>query len=74
MRYDEIQVKLFLDYFIHKKILLFGEVVYSIGKNPWQYNYNTKIQTDKNPVYTPTKNYPIFVLGIAYRVRLDLEN
>lgn len=73
VRYDEIQLKLFVDCFVYKKILLFGEVGYTLGKNPWQYTYNTKDETFRNPVYTPLKNYPIFNIGIAYRVRLDLE-
>lgn len=73
VRYNEIQLKLFVDYFIYKKVLIFGELGYSLGKNPWQYTYNTKIETLRNPVYTPLKSYPIFNIGVAYRIRLDLE-
>ena len=73
VRYDEMQVKLFVDCFVAPKILVFGEVGYSIGKNPWQYAYNTKDVTYVNPVFTPLKSYPVFNIGIAYRVRLDLE-
>ena len=73
VRYNEIQLKLFLDYFIYKKVLIFGELGYSVGKSPWQYTYNTKIETLRNPVYTPLKSYPVFNIGVAYRIRLDLE-
>lgn len=73
VRYNEIQLKLFVDYFIYKKVLIFGELGYSVGKSPWQYTYNTKIETLSNPVYTPLKSYPIFNIGVAYRIRLDIE-
>jgi hypothetical protein len=73
VRYNEMQLKLFLDCFVYKNFLMFAEVGYSLGKNPLQYNYNTKNETLQNTVYTPMNNYPIFNLGIAYRVRLDLE-
>jgi len=73
VRYDEMQVKLFLDFFAYKKILVFAEAGYSIGKSPLQYKSGTEIQTRFNPVYTPLKSYPIFNVGLAYRVRLDLE-
>lgn len=73
IRYDEQQVKLFIDYFVYKKILLFAEVGYSTDSNPLQYTYGAKDLTYVNPVYTTLKNYPVFNFGIAYRVRLDLE-
>lgn len=73
VRYNEIQLKLFVDFFVHKKILVFGEIGYSLGKNPLQFTYNTKLETSSNPVYTPLKNSPVFNVGVAYRIRLDLE-
>lgn len=74
VRYDEMQLKLFVDYFLYKKILLFGEAGYSLGKNPLQYSYNTKDETWVNPVFTPVKNGFIFNVGIAYRLRFDLSH
>jgi outer membrane receptor protein involved in Fe transport len=75
VRYDEQQIKLFLDCFVYKKIMLFAEVGYSVGKNPLGfYNGSKKDINYNNPVYTPLKSYPVFNFGIAYRVRLDLEN
>ncbi|MDO9186638.1 MAG: DUF6268 family outer membrane beta-barrel protein [Bacteroidia bacterium] len=73
VRFNEIQLKLFVDYFIYKKVLIFGELGYSLGKSPWQYTYNSKIETLRNPVYTPLKSYPVFNIGVAYRIRLDIE-
>ncbi|MES2591118.1 MAG: DUF6268 family outer membrane beta-barrel protein [Bacteroidota bacterium] len=73
VRYNEIQLKLFADCFVYKKILVFGEVGYSIGRSPWQYTYNTKKETLRNPIYNPMKNYLVFNAGVAYRIRFDLE-
>jgi len=73
VRYDEAQVKLFIDCFVVPKVVVFAEAGYSIGKNPWQYVYNTKDPVVYNPVYAPMKPYPIFNFGIAYRIRFDLE-
>lgn len=73
VRYNEMQLKMFIDCFVYKKVLVFGELGYSIGKNPWQFTYNSKNETFRNPVYTPLKSYPIINIGIAYRIRLDLE-
>lgn len=72
VRYDEQQVKLFVDWFVYKKILLFAEAGYSTSRNPLQYTYGTKNLTYVNPVFTPLKSYPVFNVGIAFRVRTDL--
>lgn len=73
VRYDEMQVKFFVDCFVAPKILVFGEVGYSIGKSPWQYKYNTKDVAAAPPLFTAIKSYPTFNIGVAYRVRLDLK-
>ncbi len=73
VRYNEIILKLFIDYFAYKKVLVFGELGYSLGKNPLQYSYNTQRETYRNPVYTPLKSYPIINVGVAYRIRMDFE-
>ncbi len=74
VRYDEAQIKLFIDYFVAPKVLLFAEAGYSIRKNPWQYKYNTdEPRYSNNPIYGPMSPYPIFNFGLAYRVRFDLE-
>lgn len=74
VRYNERQLKIFADYFVYKNILLFAELGYSIGDNPLQYRYNTKDeQIFRNAVYTEVKSYPLINVGLAFRVRMDLE-
>lgn len=73
VRYNEIQLKLFLDYFIYKKIVLFGEVGYALGKSPIQFMYKTDQETVVNPIFPQVKNGLVFNIGLAYRIRLDLE-
>jgi len=73
VRYNEEEIKLFLHYFVFKKVLLFAEAGYNLGKNPRQYIYNTNTATHVNPVYTPVKNYALFNVGVAYRIRFDVE-
>lgn len=76
VRYDEMQVKLFVDCFVVPKVLVFAEVGYSIGRSPWLHKYESndkKEESFTNPLYSPIKNYPIISVGVAYRVRLDLE-
>jgi len=72
VRYNEIQVKAFLDYFIYKKILMFGEIGYALGKSPIQYAYNTDQLAQANPVFAQVKNGMVFNIGLAYRLRFDL--
>ncbi|MDF2437315.1 MAG: hypothetical protein K0Q95_1691 [Bacteroidota bacterium] len=73
VRYDEQQVKLFLECFVYKKILVFADAGYSIGKNPLAYNLGTTNIDYSQPVYTPLKSYPVFNFGVAYRIRMDLK-
>lgn len=73
VRYNEIQTKLFVDWFVVPKVIVFAEAGYSLGKNPLQYIHNTDEMTAVSPVYTPMKPYPIISVGLAYRIRLDLE-
>lgn len=71
VRYDEMQIKSFFDYFIYKNILWFAEVGYAIGKSPLQYINNTQTRTDVNLIYTPLVKSAFFNIGIAYRIRFD---
>ncbi|MEO6901607.1 MAG: hypothetical protein ABI315_00460 [Bacteroidia bacterium] len=73
VRYDEMQLKSFFDYFIYKKIVLFAEAGYTLGKNPLQYINQTKNTTDVNLIYTPLLKSVVFNIGIAYRIRFDRE-
>jgi hypothetical protein len=74
VRYDEQQVKLFLECFIYKKILMFADFGYSVGKNPLAYYRNTSDIDYRQTVFTPLKSYPVFNIGLAYRVRMDLRD
>ncbi len=71
VRYDEMQFKVFADCFVYKKWMVFGEVGYSLGNNPLQYHYKTDELANTNPVYTELKNYPVFNIGIVYRLRKE---
>jgi hypothetical protein len=76
VRYDEMQMKVFVDYFVVPKVLVFAELGYSLSRSPWQHKYGTNDKKEAyygNPIYTPIKNYPIFSVGVAYRIRFDLE-
>jgi len=73
VRYDEEEIKLFIDCFVAKKILVFAEAGYTLGKSPIQYMYNTKDIAYYNPIYSPTKPYMLFNFGMAYRIRTDFE-
>jgi hypothetical protein len=78
VRYNEGQVKLFIDYFVVPKMLVFAEAGYTISENPVQHRYKTDDDRTENigwnnPVYAPLKSYPVISAGFAYRIRLDLE-
>ncbi len=75
VRYDEMQVKVFVDCFVAPKVLVFAEVGYSLSRSPWLHKYGTNDKKEpsyENPLYSPIKNYPIISVGLAYRVRFDL--
>jgi Domain of unknown function (DUF6268) len=73
VRFDETVLKLFADYFLYKKVLVFSEIGYSLGKSPLQYSTVTNELTTLNSIYSPSNKYPVFNIGIAYRIRTDLE-
>jgi hypothetical protein len=73
VRYNEMQLKIFLDYFFYKKFLVFGEIGYTLGESPVRYDYGTDRQ-DNYGYYSPTNRYLLFNVGFAYRFRFDLEN
>ncbi|CAN5419092.1 hypothetical protein BH09BAC5_BH09BAC5_17970 [soil metagenome] len=75
---NENQVKVFVEYFVWKKIILFTEIGYSMKYSFIQYDNNkttTKYEASKenlnNPVYLPMNNNFTFMGGLAYRIRLD---
>lgn len=72
MRFEEVFLKAFAEYFIYKNILLSSGVGYSFGKSPLQYTTATDDVNNSNVIYSPLKNYPVFNFGISYRIRNDV--
>ncbi len=70
VRFDETLLKLFAECFVYKKMLLTGQIGYAFGKSPLQYNSDEEA-VGSGTIYTPQKNYPVFNLGISYRLRND---
>lgn len=68
VRFDEIILKLFAECYVYKNIVVSSQIGYSFGKNPIQYNMLTDEESNSNVLYSPTKNYPIFNLGLSYRI------
>lgn len=74
VKVKDTQAKAFIDYFIYKKLLVFGEISYGLPYSLVQYAYHK--QTDysrSNPLYSPFQGNFLFGVGIAYRIRLDLK-
>lgn len=69
VRFDELLLKVFGECFIYKNVLLSSEIGYSFGKNPLQYDANTDDLTTLNSIYSPLNKYPVFNIGLSYRIR-----
>lgn len=70
---QEIQAKVFLDFYIKKKFVLFAEFGRTIGYSPLAYLYQTKTQTEYIPVYTKIQDAFFFNVGLALRIRTDFK-
>jgi len=73
LRFEEIFLKGFVDYFIFKNILLTAEAGYSFGKSPLLYNSGTDDLNETIGSYSPVKSGPVFNFGISYRIRTDVS-
>lgn len=69
IRFDEVVLKCFGEYYFFKNFVFTGEVGYSLGKTPRQYDSQTDALSDLNFVNYSTKKYIIFAIGLSYRVR-----
>ena len=69
----ELQVKAFFDVYIKKKFVLFAEFGKTINYSPLEYLYQTKIETFSYPVYTKIQDAFFFNVGLAFRIRNDLN-
>jgi len=74
VRMDEVTAKFFANYELWNHVVILGEVGYSLGKSPLQYATGTDRLSQQNPIYTPLKRYPIFEIGLAYRIREDMNS
>lgn len=74
VRMDEVTGKFFANYEVWNHVVIIGEVGYSLGKSPLQYATATDRLSQQNPIYTPLKRYPVFGIGLAYRIRVDLNS
>lgn len=74
VRVRDTQLKAFVDYFVYKKLLVFADVAYGFQYSLVQYaSRSQRSYSRTNPVYSPFNNNVLFTLGIAYRIRLDLN-
>ena len=69
----ELQVKAFFDVYIKNKFVLFAEFGKTINYSPLEYLYQTKIETFSYPVYTKIQDAFFFNVGLAFRIRNDLN-
>ncbi|MES2747772.1 MAG: hypothetical protein V4648_05305 [Bacteroidota bacterium] len=71
MRFEEVFLKGFVECFLYKNILVSAAAGYSFGKSPLQYTTATDEVNDNSIIYAPLKKYPVFNIGIFYRIRND---
>ncbi len=73
----ETQIKLFLEWFVWKKIIFFAEGGYGVNYSFVEYDFSEKNASGEDlihlnhPVYTPMNKSFLFNAGFAYRLRLD---
>jgi hypothetical protein len=70
---EETQVKLFLDYFIAKNILIYLEGGRTLGYNILQFDIENREFYKAGDVFSPFRDNFFVSAGLAYRIRLDLD-
>lgn len=73
VRHNEMQAKAFVDIYLAKKFVLYGEFGRTIGYSPKLYVSGTKDLAAYPGVYSPIKDAFFFNVGIAYRIRFDFQ-
>lgn len=68
IRFDEVVLKCFGEYYVAKNLALTAELGYSLGKSPKQYDRKTDAFSDSDFVNYSSKKYAIFTIGLSYRV------
>ena len=71
IRFDELVLKGFVEYYFYKNIVLYFEIGWSLGKNPLQYKSNSNELTDSKDLYNSKVNYTLISTGLLYRFQLD---
>jgi hypothetical protein len=68
----ESSLKVFLDIYIGKNLVLFGDVGYTFRYRLVQYQHgNVNAERASNPIYTPFQNNIFFSGGLAFRIRKE---
>ncbi len=70
VRNNEMNLKLFLEYYIAKKFVLFGEAGRMIYKGPQRFVQDSKIKANQ-VLYSATNPNFFFNVGLAYRIRFE---
>jgi len=71
VRMRDTQVKLFLDYYLYKKLMVYLDVAYGADYSLVQYNSQHAENWQRNPIYSPVRSNLLLMLGVAYRIRFD---
>ena len=71
IRFDEVVLKGFVEYYFYQNIVLYAEIGRSLGKNPLQYRYNSNELSNQNFIYQPSNNYTLISVGLTYRISQD---
>lgn len=69
----EVKAKLFVDFYIKQKLVLFVDFGRTISYSPQEYLYDTKTKVNTNPIYTKIQDAFLLNFGIAFRIRNDFK-
>lgn len=73
VRNNEIQAKLFAEYYVARRFVLFGEFGRTINYSPKLYWSGTKERVAGFNLYSPIQDNFFFNVGFAYRIRFDFN-
>jgi hypothetical protein len=73
VRNNELQAKAFVDFYIAKSFVLFGEFGRTINYSPKLYWSGGKDLVTNFNLYSPIKDNFFFNVGLAYRIRFDFN-
>ncbi|MBK8599144.1 MAG: hypothetical protein IPN80_00025 [Flavobacterium sp.] len=71
VRFDEVVLKSFIEYYCFNNIMAYAEIGQSLGNPPLQYKSDSDQLSNTNSSFSNSKNYLIFSIGLAYRIRND---